>query len=31
MTRETPVALEFEGEQLEGVLVARRDSARRPA
>jgi dienelactone hydrolase len=30
MTRETPVALEFEGEQLEGVLVSRRDSARRP-
>ena len=31
MTRETPVALQFEGEDLEGVLVARRDSARRPA
>ena len=31
MTRETPVALKFEGEDLEGVLVARRDSARRPA
>ncbi|MEO8175501.1 MAG: dienelactone hydrolase family protein [Sphingomicrobium sp.] len=30
MTRETPVGLEFEGEQLEGVLVSRRDSARRP-
>ncbi|MEO8547080.1 MAG: dienelactone hydrolase family protein [Sphingomicrobium sp.] len=31
MTRETPVGLNFEGEELEGVLVARRDSARRPA
>jgi len=31
MTRETSVALKFEGEDLEGVLVARRDSARRPA
>ena len=30
MTRETPVPLRFEGEELEGVLVARRDSARRP-
>ena len=30
MTRETPVGLTFEGEELEGVLVARRDSARRP-
>lgn len=30
MTRETPVALQFEGEELEGVLVSRRDSARRP-
>jgi dienelactone hydrolase len=30
MTRETPVGLNFEGEDLEGVLVARRDSARRP-
>src|SRR5215210_3230378 len=30
MTRETPVPLHFEGEDLEGVLVARRDSARRP-
>ncbi|MEO6255191.1 MAG: dienelactone hydrolase family protein [Sphingomicrobium sp.] len=30
MTRETPVGLDFEGEQLEGVLVSRRDSARRP-
>jgi dienelactone hydrolase len=31
MTRETLVPLTFEGEELEGVLVARRDSARRPA
>ena len=30
MTRETPVGLEFGDEELEGVLVARRDSARRP-
>jgi dienelactone hydrolase len=30
MTRETPVGLDFEGEELEGVLVSRRDSARRP-
>ena len=30
MTRDTPVGLNFEGEELEGVLVARRDSARRP-
>jgi dienelactone hydrolase len=30
MTSETPVGLNFEGEDLEGVLVARRDSARRP-
>lgn len=30
MTRETPVGLTFEGEELEGVLVARRDHARRP-
>ena len=30
MTRETPVGLEFEGEELEGVLVSRRDNARRP-
>jgi dienelactone hydrolase len=30
MSRETSVALEFEGEALEGVLVARRDGARRP-
>ena len=30
MTRETPVGLNFEGEALEGVLVARRDGARRP-
>ncbi|MEO6582137.1 MAG: dienelactone hydrolase family protein [Sphingomicrobium sp.] len=30
MTRETPVGLNFEGEELEGLLVARRDSATRP-
>jgi dienelactone hydrolase len=30
MTRETPVRLRFGDEELEGVLVARRDSARRP-
>ena len=30
MTRETPVPLTFEGEALEGVLVSRRDGARRP-
>ena len=30
MSRETPVPLRFAGEELEGVLVARRDSARRP-
>ncbi len=30
MTRETPVPLKFGDEELEGVLVARRDSARRP-
>ena len=30
MTRETPVGLQFGDEELEGVLVARRDSARRP-
>jgi dienelactone hydrolase len=30
MTRETPVALHFGDEELEGVLVARRDGARRP-
>ena len=30
MTRETAVPLSFGGEELEGVLVARRDSARRP-
>ena len=30
MTRETPVPLTFEGEALEGVLVSRRDHARRP-
>src|SRR5688500_6269276 len=30
MTRETPVPLRFGDEELEGVLVARRDSAQRP-
>ena len=30
MTRETPVGLRFGDEELEGVLVARRDHARRP-
>ena len=30
MTRETPIGLRFGDEELEGVLVARRDSARRP-
>ena len=30
MSRETPVGLEFEGEQLEGVFVGRRDSQARP-
>jgi dienelactone hydrolase len=30
MSRETPVPLSFEREELEGVLVSRRDSARRP-
>jgi dienelactone hydrolase len=30
MTRETPVGLKFGDEELEGVLVARRDGARRP-
>ena len=30
MTRETAVGLRFDDEELEGVLVARRDSARRP-
>jgi dienelactone hydrolase len=30
MTRETPVGLQFEDEELEGVLVSRRDNARRP-
>ncbi|MEA3012265.1 MAG: hypothetical protein QOD42_810, partial [Sphingomonadales bacterium] len=30
MTRETPVGLKFGDEELEGVLVSRRDSARRP-
>ena len=31
MSKETPVALHFEGDDLEGVLVSRRDDARRPA
>jgi dienelactone hydrolase len=30
MSKQTPVALEFEGEQLEGVFVGRRDSQARP-
>ena len=30
MSRETPVPLEFEGEQLEGVFVGRRDGQARP-
>ena len=30
MSRETPVGLEFEGEQLEGVFVGRRDEQARP-
>lgn len=30
MSRETSIPLEFEGEALEGVLVSRRDGARRP-
>jgi dienelactone hydrolase len=30
MSRETPIPLNFDGEELEGVLVSRRDSARRP-
>ena len=30
MSREKPVALDFEGHELEGMLVARRDGARRP-
>jgi dienelactone hydrolase len=30
MSRETPVPLQFEGQQLEGILVSRRDHARRP-
>jgi dienelactone hydrolase len=30
MSRETPVPLEFEGEQLEGIFVGRRDSQPRP-
>lgn len=31
MSKEKPVPFEFEGETLEGVLVSRRDDARRPA
>ncbi len=31
MSKQRPVALSFEGEELEGVLVSRRDNARRPA
>ena len=31
MSKETPVLLDYEGDQLEGVLVSRRDDARRPA
>ena len=31
MSKETPVPLEYGGDQLEGVLVSRRDDARRPA
>ena len=31
MSKETPVPLVFEGDELEGVLVSRRDDARRPA
>ena len=31
MSKETPVPFEFEGEQLESVLVSRRDDQRRPA
>ena len=31
MSRETPVGLEFEGEQLEGVFVGRRDGQARPS
>ena len=31
MSKERPVPFEFEGEALEGVLVSRRDDARRPA
>ena len=31
MSKETPVPLEFEGDQLESVLVSRRDDQRRPA
>ena len=31
MSKETPIPFEFEGEQLESVLVSRRDDQRRPA
>lgn len=31
MSKQRPVPLEFEGEELEGVLVSRRDDQRRPA
>ena len=31
MSRETPVPLEFEGEQLEGIFVGRRDGQPRPS
>ena len=30
MSKQTPVGLEFEGEELEGVLVSRRDGQARP-
>ena len=30
MSKHTPVSLEFEGEELEGVFVGRRDSQARP-
>ena len=30
MSKQTPVPLEFEGEELEGVLVSRRDGQARP-
>ena len=30
MSKQTPVALEFEGEELEGVFVGRRDGQARP-